>query len=571
MATRYGRAFGETFYYLEEYIDEPSQLNSLMKQENKVSVIIDCVDNNKTRFIIKESIRQYHEDTDYNGDDTIYISSGNEEHAGQVVFSYKIGAGYREYEENYDLKIDSPDLIDIFPNMDIGLLPDEESCAERAVSAPQNIATNMTAADIIFGYVNKLLNNLPVDTMAFFFDSQTMLRKAYSGRVTHIKELLKMVEGNEKLLDFTNDKWSDDTELVKAPSYEEVITSSTEVDTILENAKVLEEADFYTLKFRPEDVGEHLIQEYVADNQEVYRNIFFDKQLIIQDLKGHFEITKNTLTNNIEISTKENAKEKLTELGLSLLLEDITEEEIQEPQSVVNHFNKDFPFFQSVLNIEQLETVEVDTQIINDLDYSSLLINSELYIDNVQSELDYVIDESNNQVFVATTRSVRGSLTDLGQDTLISNNFIDEPSDDQLSLDIEDTERTEEEVNVLDRRVMLEELSLVNVLSDLTKVDEYYEHIEQQGLAGNNISVGFIVYTSEQFVENVKELSARVLTAVSRTSDNKFYFDPEEDNTYLGEELVYSTDIRLVLDILNSVDYPEEELEERAEQVDMPF
>jgi hypothetical protein len=31
------------------------------------------------------------------------------------------------------------------------------SCAERAVSAPQNIATNMKASDVLFGYLNKIL------------------------------------------------------------------------------------------------------------------------------------------------------------------------------------------------------------------------------------------------------------------------------------------------------------------------------------------------------------------------------------------------------------------------------
>ena len=76
MATRYGRAFGETFYYLAEYIETAEQVKQVIKQEKKTTVIIDCVDNNKTRFILKEGIRQYHEDTDHEGNNTIMISSG---------------------------------------------------------------------------------------------------------------------------------------------------------------------------------------------------------------------------------------------------------------------------------------------------------------------------------------------------------------------------------------------------------------------------------------------------------------------------------------------------------------
>lgn len=242
MASRYGRAFGETFYYLDEYIETAEQVKDLLTQEKKTAVIIDCVDNNKTRFILKQGIRDYHYRTSHEGNDTIYISSGNEEYGGQVVFSYKLGYSADLYNEYFDYKTKSPDLIDIFPNMEIGLLPEEESCAERAVSAPQNIATNITAADIIFGFTNKLLNDLPVDIMAVFFDSQTMLRKTYSGRETHVRELLKKVENNSHITNFIEGERYDLNNSVAAPSYETVINQhlvdkQEAIDAILEKAK----------------------------------------------------------------------------------------------------------------------------------------------------------------------------------------------------------------------------------------------------------------------------------------------------------------------------------------------
>ena len=111
--------------------------------------------------------------------------------------------------------------------MEVDKLPTEESCAEQAVSAPQNIHTNMTAADIIFGFVNRLLNDKEIDTLAYFFDSQTMLRNSYSGRPTHIKQLLQLVEGNAAYNDFFPEAQSEENN-IKAPTYKEVINSYSE-------------------------------------------------------------------------------------------------------------------------------------------------------------------------------------------------------------------------------------------------------------------------------------------------------------------------------------------------------
>lgn len=240
MASRYGRAFGQTFYYLTDYIESGEQVFEIMQSEpNKMPVIIDCVDNNKTRFIIKEGIRLYHQKDGRKN--TVYISSGNEEYAGQVIFSYQIA---NRFASSYSYEKRSPDLIDVFPNMEIDKLPTEESCAEQAVSAPQNIHTNMTAADIIFGFVNRLLNDKEVDTLAYFFDSQTMLRNSYSGRPTHIKQLLQLVESNAAYNDFFPNSQSEENN-VQAPSYTEVINSFSEEDLKEDLIEINDEPEVY--------------------------------------------------------------------------------------------------------------------------------------------------------------------------------------------------------------------------------------------------------------------------------------------------------------------------------------
>lgn len=218
MAGRYGRAFGQTFYYLSEYIESAEQVLKIMQSEDKVPVIIDCVDNNKTRFIIKEGINLYHNSGSEKN--TISLSSGNEKYSGQVVFSYRIANRFKRQYKYYEEE--SPDLIDIFPNMEVDKLPTEISCAEQAISAPQNIHTNMTAADILFGFVNRLLTGRKVDTLAYFFDSQTMMRNSYSGRPTHVKQLLKLVDKNAAYADFFDDyEHSEDD--VFAPTYDDVL------------------------------------------------------------------------------------------------------------------------------------------------------------------------------------------------------------------------------------------------------------------------------------------------------------------------------------------------------------
>lgn len=266
MAGRYGRAFKQTFYFIEEYIENYTQIVDIIESENKIPVIIDCVDNNKTRFIIEEARKSYMRTNPRF--DVLVISSGNEEFAGQVIFSYELSERNKyhyerigEIEDGVYMKHESPSLIDIFPNMKIGKLPDEESCAEQAISAPQNIHTNMTAADIQFGFINRLLNKEKIDILAVFFDSFMMTRSIYSSRATHAKQLLSMVENNQSLIDYFPEESIDKKNAVVRPSYEEVINFVEEEE---EEEEELSESDEALVN----ENNDTPIQDYVTWGEE---------------------------------------------------------------------------------------------------------------------------------------------------------------------------------------------------------------------------------------------------------------------------------------------------------------
>lgn len=223
MAQRYGRSFGLTIGYMKKYIEDPEDLVKLMKSSRSTPVIIDAVDNNKTRLVMKEALDIYGADAE-----SLILSSGNEEYAGQVIFTYKNKFRVNAATALSGMSANTPSLFEIFPTAEIGLLPTELSCAEQAISAPQNIHTNMTAANIIFGYANKLLNFEPIDQLAIFFDTKTQANSIYPATQSGMRDLLTMTEKNITMFDYFEDVPFEESEAVYPPSLKDLSIRETE-------------------------------------------------------------------------------------------------------------------------------------------------------------------------------------------------------------------------------------------------------------------------------------------------------------------------------------------------------
>lgn len=153
VADRYGKAFGIQVQYVSEYIESVKHLHTIARSGGgRQIVFIGAVDNNKTRKIIFDTWKSIPE--------AFYIDAGNEEFAGQVVcgFNYPRAASEGDIGKG-PTKFYMPAVLDIYPEVGEAQdkLPSELSCAERAVSAPQNIFTNLTAANLIMGFANTIL------------------------------------------------------------------------------------------------------------------------------------------------------------------------------------------------------------------------------------------------------------------------------------------------------------------------------------------------------------------------------------------------------------------------------
>lgn len=152
LAERYSAVFGMETEYLPSFVETEEQLRQIITpqvwrkghyggtQITELVILLGAVDNNKSRQLCHRVFSQAKE--------LIYIDAGNGEHTGQVV------CGVRRAGKTYFKPIG-----DIYPDMleDTDKFPSELSCAEAAVSAPQSIAANITAATTVVDMVYNIL------------------------------------------------------------------------------------------------------------------------------------------------------------------------------------------------------------------------------------------------------------------------------------------------------------------------------------------------------------------------------------------------------------------------------
>lgn len=165
MATRYG-AFGIEISSSKKYLDKADDLVSLIQGMGTLPLIISCVDNVKTRMLVRDALTNY-------GGASYWIDTGNEEFNGQVVLGVRT-FGYQTNKINaVGGLFPTPDVFDLYPEMieraKVDKLPTELSCAELAAASPQYGFVNATSANLAMNYAHDLLTGRAITTHAVEF------------------------------------------------------------------------------------------------------------------------------------------------------------------------------------------------------------------------------------------------------------------------------------------------------------------------------------------------------------------------------------------------------------------
>lgn len=171
--------YGLDFMAFPHYLDSVDDLNRAFSHiattgyanENSytnVNICIGACDNHRCRQVMEEWFQ--------NSSDAIYIDAANEFSVGEVVTAIKTKG-----------KIVAPPRSYYFPEVltDNSLRRSEESCGAINVSAPQHIATNMEAANIMLAILSQLIQDNKISGGVVYFDTFafTKVFRRYEGGV----------------------------------------------------------------------------------------------------------------------------------------------------------------------------------------------------------------------------------------------------------------------------------------------------------------------------------------------------------------------------------------------------
>lgn len=161
LAKRYSLALGVEIAFMQVYITSVEVLKKVCS--NRLSILISCVDNNKTRKIIAE----WQNDNIYSS--PIWIDSGNELLGGQVFVQ---GTATNGIKTNM-LKA-HPEIAQAQDK-----LPTELGCAERLNSGEQSLGVNATAANLIFNIVCTFLRREKLHYYEVDFTAHNSFKKQF--------------------------------------------------------------------------------------------------------------------------------------------------------------------------------------------------------------------------------------------------------------------------------------------------------------------------------------------------------------------------------------------------------
>lgn len=179
LAERYSNAFGIEINVMQGEIKNIKQFDSV---SDKHTLLIGCVDNNASRKIFYDWFidKSYYYEK-------FWIDCGNEEKSGQVICGVNNSKNItyslpRIGSESWDGAVDLPCCAEVHPEI---LSSDSQfnsdlSCADRAISAPQNMQTNVTAATIALNYIQKIILGQPLTSFGVEFSIDNCFRTLYN-------------------------------------------------------------------------------------------------------------------------------------------------------------------------------------------------------------------------------------------------------------------------------------------------------------------------------------------------------------------------------------------------------
>lgn len=174
LATRYSEAFGMETLYHPTFLEKDEELYRMIqpgdiwldgKRVPELSILIGCVDNNKSRQMCHRVFER--------SSHLVYIDSGNDEFSGQVVCGIRCNRRtiYKPVCKLY------PDMLE-----ETDKFPSKLSCAEAAVSAPQSITANIMAATVVTDFVYNIVARGKLTTRYAVFSAASINVRAESNK-----------------------------------------------------------------------------------------------------------------------------------------------------------------------------------------------------------------------------------------------------------------------------------------------------------------------------------------------------------------------------------------------------
>lgn len=159
LAERYNFIYPDlNIEYYDDYIKSWQTINDMIKYD---TIVIGCVDNNRTRKILCEYFNKH------SNDKLIYIDTGNgtDDRKGQIVI------GYKDYE-NVILDCVGASFPDIYSsNENVEAIG---TCMRVNNDNPQNIATNIYSAANVFNILTNIIMFDKIENHIIFFNADKL-------------------------------------------------------------------------------------------------------------------------------------------------------------------------------------------------------------------------------------------------------------------------------------------------------------------------------------------------------------------------------------------------------------